>query len=86
MAVELSFVESKAQTQRLSESGGESVEVGQVVGWSHLGEGDGAGAVVHGDGHSVAGHLAREAGLPAVVPGGQLPVVLLCQAPGYLKV
>lgn len=52
-----------------------------MAGRSHLGEGDGARVVVHGNGDSVAVHLAREAGLPAVVPGGQLPVVLLRQAP-----
>lgn len=80
-AVELGFVQSKAQAQRPSERGGESVEAGQVVGCSHLGEGDGACAVVHSDGYSVAGHLAGEAGLLAVVPGSQLPVTLLCQAP-----
>lgn len=85
-AVELSFVQSKAQAQRLSERGGESVEAGQVAGCSHLGEGDGAHVVVHGDGDSVAGHLAREAGLLAVVPSSQLPVVLLRQAPRDLEV
>lgn len=85
-AVELSFVESKAQAQRLSERGGEGVEVGQVAGWPHLGEGDGACVVVHSDGNSVASHLVREAGLPAVVPGSQLPVVLLGQAPWELEV
>lgn len=81
MTVELSFVESKAQAHGLSERGGERVEVGQVVGWFHLGEGDGARSVVHGDGNTVAGHLVRKAGLPAVVPSSQLPVVLLRQTP-----
>lgn len=81
MAVELSLVESKAQTQRLSEGGREGVEVGQAAGRSHLGEGDGARAVVQSHGHSVARHLVRQAGLPAVVPGRQLPVMLLGQAP-----
>lgn len=85
-AVELSLVESEAQAQRLSERGGEGVEVGQIVRLSHLRECDGAGTVVHGDANSVASHLVREAGLPAVVPGGQLPVVLLCQAPRYLDI
>lgn len=80
-AVELSFVESEAQAHRLSEGGREGVDVDQVVGWSHLREGDGACAVVHNNRNSVSSHLVYEAGLPAVVPGSQLPVVLLCQAP-----
>lgn len=68
-AVELSFVESEAQAQRLRERGGESVEVDQAVGWPHLGEGDGTRAVVHGHSDSVAGHSVGETGFPAVVPG-----------------
>lgn len=79
--VELRLVESEAQAQRLGEGGGEGVEVGQAAVRPHLGEGDGAGAVVRGHGHPVAAHLVCEAGLPAVVPGGQLLVVLLRQTP-----
>lgn len=80
-ALELSFIESEAQTHRLGEAGGESVEVDQGVGRSHFGEGDGPGAVVHGNCDSIADHLVREPCLPTVVPGRQLFVVLLRQAP-----
>lgn len=61
------------------------MEVGQAAGWSHLGEGDGSCAVVHGDADSVAGQLVQEAGLPAVVPGCELSVVLLRQTPRELE-
>lgn len=44
--VELSFVESEAQAYRLRERGGESVDMGQTVGWSHFREGNGARSVV----------------------------------------
>lgn len=62
------------------------MEVGQAAGRSHFGEGDGARAVVHSDGNPVATHLVHQAGLPAVVPGSQLPVMLLCQTPRQLQV
>lgn len=84
--VELRLVESETQTQRLGEGGGEGVQVGQAAVGPHLREGDGATAVVHGNGHPVAADLVCEAGLPAVVPGGQLPVVLLRQTPRQLQV
>lgn len=85
-AVELGFVESKAQAHRLSERGRESVEVGQVARRPQLREGDGACSVVHSYSNTVPGHLVCEAGLPAVVPGSQLPVMLLCQTPGHLEI
>lgn len=56
-AVELGFVEPEAQAQRVSKRGRESVEVGQAARCSHLGEGDGARAIVHSDGDPVASHL-----------------------------
>lgn len=84
--VELRLVQSKSQTQRLGEGGGEGVEVGQAAGWSHLREGDGARVVVHSDGNPVAAYLVHQAGLPAVVPGSQLLVMLLCQTPRQLQV
>lgn len=86
VAVELSFVESEAQAQRVGKRGRERVEVGQAARCSHLGEGDGARAVVHSDGDPVAGHLVGQTSLPAVVPGSQLPVMLLRQAPRYLEI
>lgn len=58
--------------------------MGQAAGRSHLGEIDGPRAVVHGDADPVAGHLVQEAGLPAVVPGRKLPIVLLRQTPREL--
>lgn len=60
------------------------MEVGQAAGRSHLRESDGPRAVVHGDADPAAGHLVQEAGLPAVVPGRKLPVVLLRQTPREL--
>lgn len=84
--VELRLVESEAQTQRLGEGGGEGVEVGQPAVRPHLREGDGAAAVVNRHSHPAAVYWVREAGLFAVVPGGQLLVVLLRQTPRQLQV
>ncbi len=33
----------------------------------------------------VARHFCRELGFLSVVPGSKFPVMLLCQAPGYLS-
>lgn len=85
-AMELSFVEAKAQAHGLVEGGGEVVQVGQGVRWPHLGEGDGAGAIVQGHANTGARHSTGDACLPAVVPGGQLSIMLLCQAPRHLQV
>lgn len=84
-AVELRFVESEAQTERLGEGDDEGVEVGQAAARSHLGERDGSRTVVHGHADSVAFHVVQEAGLPPVVPGCQLSVVLLRQTPRELE-
>lgn len=51
--MQLWFIEAEAQAHRLREGGGEVVEGKQAGGRSHLGEGDGAGGVVQGDGQTV---------------------------------
>lgn len=79
--VELSFVESEAQAYGLSERGRESVDMGQTVRLSHFRESNGACSIVQSDGNSIASHLVGETGLSAVVPGSQLPVMLLRHAP-----
>ena len=76
-AVELRFVQAKAQAHRLAEGRGEGVQVGETPGRADLTERDGSRVVVQSHTDPVATHLAGEAGLPAVVPGRQLPVVLL---------
>ena len=76
-AVELGFVQPEAQAHRLAEGRREGVQVGETPGWAHLTEGDGSRVVVQSHADPVATHLAGEAGLPAVVPGRQLPVMLL---------
>lgn len=60
------------------------MKVGQVAGRPHLGVGDSTCPVVHRDAHPGATHLLREPRLPAVVPGSELLVMLLSQAPRHL--
>lgn len=84
-AVQIWFVEAKAQADGLGEAGAEIVQGEQGGSRSYFWKGDGARIIVQSHCQMVAWHFYGELGFLSVMPGSKFPVMLLCQAPGYLS-